>query len=73
MTSHHGRSIAHRSTIGLLAVARSVMDDAIAEDRDPDASPLHLVVDDSGFTPWARGAAAVAIQRSIATLGRAEG
>ncbi|MEP7764530.1 ROK family protein [Sanguibacter sp. 25GB23B1] len=58
--------------IGLLTVARDVLDAAIAQDRDPDASPLDLVVDDSGFTPWARGAAAVAIQRSVANLGRAE-
>lgn len=58
--------------IGLLAVARPVLDEAIAADRDPDASPVDLLVDDSGFTPWARGAAAVAIQRSVATLGRAE-
>lgn len=58
--------------IGLVAVARDVLDAAIAQDRDPDASRLELVVDDSGFTPWARGAAAVAIQRSIANLGRSE-
>ena len=57
--------------IGLLTVARSVLDAAIASDRDPDASPLDLLVDDSGFIPWARGAAAVAIQQSIANLGRA--
>jgi hypothetical protein len=29
-------------------------------------------VDDAGFDAWARGAAAVAIQASLATLGRAQ-
>lgn len=51
--------------VGLVENLGPELDAAIAADRDPDGSPVHLVVDDSGFVPWARGAAAVAIQSSI--------
>jgi len=39
--------------------------DAARADRDPDAAPVKILVDRSGFTAWARGAAAVAIQASF--------
>lgn len=41
---------------------------AIATDRDPRADAIALFVDDSSFTAWARGAAAVAIQAAVAAL-----
>lgn len=41
---------------------------AIAADRDPRADAIALFVDDSSFTAWARGAAAVAIQAAVASL-----
>ncbi|PXA71777.1 ROK family protein [Cryobacterium arcticum] len=54
--------------LGFLAVSRSAMDAAILADRDPDARPLDVVTDASGFISWAQGAAAVAIQRTMDTL-----
>ena len=48
--------------IGLFSVAEERVRDALAESRDPRAVEVKLYVDDSGFTAWARGAAAVAIQ-----------
>jgi predicted NBD/HSP70 family sugar kinase len=41
---------------------------ALAADRDPEASSITVHVDDAGFDPWARGAAAVAIQGALARL-----
>ncbi|MGK9146815.1 ROK family transcriptional regulator [Plantibacter flavus] len=38
---------------------------AVRTDRDLDASPVRVLLDDSGFSAWARGAAAVAIQASF--------
>jgi predicted NBD/HSP70 family sugar kinase len=35
---------------------------SVAADRDPEATPVRVLVDRSGFAAWARGAAAVAIQ-----------
>ena len=55
--------------VGLVESLGAELDAAIAADRDPDGSPVDLVVDDSGFVPWARGAAAVAIQSSFGVLG----
>lgn len=54
--------------IGLFAVAEPAVRRAIAADRDPLADPIELFIDEPGFTAWARGAAAVAIQSAIATL-----
>ena len=54
--------------IGLLAVAEARVRAAIAADRDPRADAIELHVDDSGFTAWARGAAAVAIQAAVDRL-----
>jgi predicted NBD/HSP70 family sugar kinase len=50
------------NVVGDLALA------ALAEDRDPEASPVDVVVDDAGFVSWARGAAAVAIQAALGRL-----
>ena len=55
--------------VGLVESLGPELDAAIAADRDPEGSPVDLVVDDSGFVPWARGAAAVAIQSSFGVLG----
>jgi predicted NBD/HSP70 family sugar kinase len=41
---------------------------ALAADRDPEATEVTVHVDDAGFDPWARGAAAVAIQGALARL-----
>jgi len=38
---------------------------AVLADRDGDASPVRILLDDSGFGAWARGAAAVAVQASF--------
>ena len=38
---------------------------SVLGDRDPEASKVQVLIDRSGFTAWARGAAAVAIQRSF--------
>jgi predicted NBD/HSP70 family sugar kinase len=51
--------------IGLFAVDEERVRSAIRADRDPRADPVELYVDDSGFTAWARGAAAVAIQAAV--------
>ncbi len=54
--------------IGLLAITEDRVRGAIAAGRDPRAEPVQLYVDDSGFTAWARGAAAVAIQAAVDRL-----
>jgi predicted NBD/HSP70 family sugar kinase len=51
--------------IALTDVALDAIHTAVATDRDPDAAPVRLLVDDSGFSAWARGAAASAIQASF--------
>lgn len=38
---------------------------SLLADRDPEATPVQIIVDRSGFAAWARGAAAVAIQASF--------
>jgi len=38
---------------------------SLRADRDPEATPVRLLIDRSGFTAWARGAAAVAIQATF--------
>ncbi|MDQ0733850.1 putative NBD/HSP70 family sugar kinase [Arthrobacter agilis] len=49
----------------LADVAGTALQDAIAYHRDPEASPLRLSRRPSDFAQWARGAAAVVIQRII--------
>ncbi|WP_233194201.1 ROK family transcriptional regulator [Cryobacterium sp. M25] len=79
-----GRLIAVIANIGMLdtivlsgegmplwALASEEVIAAARADRDPDATPLTIVVDDSGVSSWARGAAAVAIQRSLGRLAAA--
>jgi len=51
--------------IALAGVALDTIRAAVSADRDPDAAPVRLLVDASGFTAWARGAAASAIQASF--------
>ena len=51
--------------IALTGVALETIRAAVSADRDPDAAPVRLLVDASGFTAWARGAAASAIQASF--------
>ena len=54
--------------IGLLTVSSDEMRSAITADRDPDGAPIELLIDDSGFTAWARGAAAIAIQSTLDSM-----
>lgn len=54
--------------MGLFAVAEGAVRAEITAGRDPRASPVRLHVDDSGFTAWARGAAAVAVQAAFERL-----
>lgn len=48
--------------IGLMSVAGDRVRAAVTASRDPRATEVQLYVDESSFTAWARGAAAVAIQ-----------
>jgi predicted NBD/HSP70 family sugar kinase len=56
----------------IINVARDEVMRVIAEERDPDAPLISLVIEENGLEIWADGAAAVAIQtsfdRSIAAL-----
>jgi predicted NBD/HSP70 family sugar kinase len=56
--------------VGLWPVVESAARTALAAQRDGEASPVRIHVDGAGFDAWARGAAAVAIQASLASLGR---
>lgn len=49
----------------LIDLTEREMREQLDRDRDPDASPIDLRIDRDGFTRWARGAAAVAIQHSL--------
>lgn len=55
--------------VRLFTVAESTVRSAVGEGRDPRSSAVRLHVDDTGFTAWARGAAAVAIQSAFDRLG----
>jgi predicted NBD/HSP70 family sugar kinase len=54
--------------IGLWKIVKSDIDAAVRADRDPEAAPVSLLRDESGFSAWARGAAAVAIQSMLPRL-----
>jgi predicted NBD/HSP70 family sugar kinase len=54
--------------IGLWELTAPQVRAAAAADRDPLAEPVEILVDDSGFSAWARGAAAVAIQAAVTRL-----
>jgi predicted NBD/HSP70 family sugar kinase len=60
--------------IGLVGVVRDEIVRAAKDGRDPEATPLEISVDERGTSTWARGAAAVAIQHTLArlTLGPAD-
>lgn len=51
--------------VRLAQLALPSIREAIARDRDPNADPVDLVVQDYDSDLWARGAAAVAIQRQL--------
>ncbi|POH63104.1 MULTISPECIES: ROK family transcriptional regulator [Cryobacterium] len=51
--------------IGLCKVVADEIVAAAHGDRDAEATPLQITVDDSGTSSWARGAAAVAIQHTL--------
>ena len=51
--------------IGMLKLIDEPLREAVAADRDPDAGPVDIRLESLGFNQWARGAAAVAIQRSV--------
>jgi len=51
--------------IGMVAVADGEMRAALAAGRSDEASVIDVLIDESGFTSWARGAAAVAIQSTL--------
>lgn len=51
--------------VALWDVVSDIASAAMLEDRDPEATPVAVHVDTSGFDSWARGAAAVAIQNSV--------
>lgn len=59
--------------VRLFTVAETAVRAAIAEGRDPRSSTVRLHIDDTGFTAWARGAAAVAIQSAFDRLGADSG
>lgn len=51
--------------VELARVGRAALDEAVALDRDPAATPVDLRVKPDDITDWARGAAAIAIQRHV--------
>ncbi len=51
--------------IAILKVIDEPLREALAADRDPEAGPADIRLESLGFNQWARGAAAVAIQRSL--------
>jgi predicted NBD/HSP70 family sugar kinase len=54
--------------IALYRLTEDAVTAATLADPDPRADPIEVFVDDSGFTAWARGAAAVAIQSAFAAF-----
>lgn len=52
----------------LFSIAEDAVRASVIEGRDPRASEVRLHVDESGFTAWARGAAAIAIQDAFDRL-----
>jgi predicted NBD/HSP70 family sugar kinase len=57
--------------LGILSVAEDAMRESIRTDREPEAAAIDLRIDEGGFMSWARGAAAIAIQRTLDTLAAA--
>ncbi|WP_394253463.1 ROK family protein [Arthrobacter pityocampae] len=54
--------------IGLVSTAQATIEEALRNDRDPEASAVRILVGDSDFGVWARGAAAVAIQTLVGRI-----
>jgi len=55
--------------IGLWDVAAAQIRATADSWRQPEADPLRILIDATGFVSWARGAAALAIQESVDRLG----
>jgi predicted NBD/HSP70 family sugar kinase len=51
--------------VGAVDIARSELDAALEESRDPAGPPVRVDVQPFPFTEWARGAAAVAVQAHV--------
>ncbi|MBP2217943.1 ROK family protein [Arthrobacter sp. CAN_C5] len=54
--------------IGIYDLVAHRVTNAVHAERGPNAEPVHIHVDRSGFRAWARGAAAVSIQTAIHRL-----
>lgn len=54
--------------LGILSFADEEMRMAVSADRDTEAAPVTILIDDEGFIAWARAAAAVAIQQTLDAL-----
>jgi predicted NBD/HSP70 family sugar kinase len=54
--------------VGLWNVVADQIASTARDGRDPEATPLEILVNDHGVSSWARGAAAVAIQHTLARL-----
>lgn len=54
--------------IGLWNIVSDEIVNTASDGRDPEASPLQISVNQGGTSSWARGAAAVAIQHTLASL-----
>ncbi len=54
--------------VALWNVAGNTARAVLQAERDPEASPVAVHVGDDGFVPWARGAAAVAIQTELSRM-----
>lgn len=63
--SMHNTVVLSGDGVGLWDVAEATIRSAAMELRDPEARPLTIIVDSTGFESWARGAAAIAIERSL--------
>jgi predicted NBD/HSP70 family sugar kinase len=53
--------------VELAALVEDRLRQLIAAEREPEASPLEVLLEWAGTTQWARGAAAVAVQRYVST------
>lgn len=54
--------------VGLVHVAGGSIEEALRGDRDPEATPVDLLVGPADFAAWSRGAAAVAIQSRVGRI-----
>lgn len=66
--SMHHTVVLSGEGIGLWTVAEPIVRRAARSQRDPEAAPLNIIVDAQTFDVWARGAAAIAIERAVTRL-----